>query len=113
LLEIEHVSIRVGELAQPLAPFHLLGRHGEFDAQFLHPLVVREDVVSEERDPGRTWLGLVHLAHVYTGLRTERTQFDPMTCVLRRPLDRRVGVRDPRSDVRDIEADAVAKPKRY
>jgi hypothetical protein len=110
LLEIEHISVGVGKLAQPLAPFHLLGRQGELDAQLLHPLVVREDVVGEERDPRRTWLCLVHLADVHAGERTKRTHLDPVTGLIRRPLDGRVGVRYARSNVRDIQAEDVPIP---
>src|SRR5207302_9501654 len=77
LLETEHISVRVGELAEPLAPFHLLERHGKLDAHLLHPLVVRKDVVREERDPGRTRFRFVHLADVHAGPRTERAHLDP------------------------------------
>src|SRR5207253_3846943 len=55
LLEIEHISVRVGELAEPLAPFHLLGRQGKLDAHLLHPLVVRKR--SEERRVGKECRG--------------------------------------------------------
>jgi len=110
LLEIEHISVRVGELAEPLAPFHLLGRQGELDAHLLHALVVRKDVVREERDPGRTRFRLVHLAYVRAGPRTKRTHLNPVTRVVRRPLDGRVHVRNARSDVRDVEAEDIPIP---
>src|SRR5437016_13186969 len=110
LLEIEHISVRVDELAEPLAPFHLLGRQGERDAHLAHPLVVRKDVVREERDTGRTRFRLVHLAEVHAGPRTERAHLDPVTRVLRRPLNGRVHVRNAWSDVRDVESEDVPIP---
>src|SRR2546430_13672856 len=110
LLEIEHISIRVGELAEPLAPFHLLGRQGKRDAHLLHPLVVRKDVVREERDSGRTRFRLVHLADVHPGPRTERSHLDPVTGVVRLPLDGRIDVRNAWSDVRDVESEDVPIP---
>src|SRR5213592_1748637 len=110
LLEIEHISVRIGELAEPLAPFHLLGRHGKLDAHLLHPLVVRKDVVREERDPGWTRFRLVHLADVHPGPRTERAHLDPVTRVVRRPLDGWVRVRNAWSDVRDVESEDVPIP---
>src|SRR5438105_12186142 len=110
LLEIEHISVRVGELAEPLAPFHLLGRQGERDAHLLHPVVVRKDVVREERDSGRTRFHLVHLADVHAGPRTERAHLDPVTRVVRRPLDGRAHVRNAWSDVGDVESEDVPIP---
>src|SRR2546423_3245501 len=106
LLEVEHISVRVGKLTEPLAPFHFLGRHGEFDAQLPHPLVIRDDVVREERDPGRTRFRLVHLAHVNAGLRTKRTHLDPMTRIVRRSLDGRVDIR--RSEEHTSELQSLA-----
>src|SRR5438046_1589905 len=79
LLEIEHISVRIGELAEPLAPFHLFGRHGKLDAHLLHPLVVRKDVVLEERDPGWTRFRLVHLADVHPGPRLYNLAYHSMT----------------------------------
>src|SRR3989449_10929263 len=76
LTEIEHISVRVGKLTEPLAPFHFLGRHREIVAHLLHPLVLRDDVGREERDPGRTRSRLVHLAHVNAGRRATTTRFD-------------------------------------
>jgi len=110
LLEIEHISVRVRKLTEPLAPFHFLGRHREIDAHLLHPLVIRDDVVREERDPGRTRFRLVHLAHVNAGLRTKRTHLDPMTRIVRCSLDGRVDIRCAWSDVRDVEAEDVPIP---
>src|SRR5437879_12596714 len=110
LFEIEHISVRVGELAEPLAPFHLLGRHGKLDAHLLHPLVVRKDVVREARAPGRTPFRSLHLADVHAGPRTERAHLDPVTRVVRRPLNGRVHVRNARSDVRDVESEDVPIP---
>src|SRR2546429_92944 len=110
LVEIEHIPVRVGELAEPLAPFHLLGWHGKLDAHLLHALVVRKDVVCEERDPGRTRFHLVHLADVHPGPRAERAHLDPVTRVVRRPLDGWVHVRNAWSDVRDVESEDVPIP---
>src|SRR5438046_8628453 len=104
LLEIEHISVRIGELAEPLAPFHLLGRHGKLDAHLLHPLVVRKDVVREERDPGWTRFRLVHLADVHPCPRTERAHLDPVTRVVRRPLDVWVRVRNAWPELRYVES---------
>src|SRR5256885_6665821 len=110
LLEIDPIPVRAGDLPEPLAPFHLLGRQGEGDAHLLHPLVVRKDVVREERDSGRTRFRLVHLADVPAGPRTERVHLDPVTRVVRRPLDGRVHVRNAWSDVRDVESEDVPIP---
>src|SRR2546421_1371700 len=110
LLEVEHISVWVGDLAEPLAPFHLLGRQGKLDAHLLHPLVVRKDVIRQKRDPGRTRFHLVHLADVHPGLRTERAHLDPVTRVVRRPLDGRVHVRNAWSDVGDVESEDVPIP---
>src|SRR2546422_11543784 len=55
LLEGEHVPVRILELAEPLAPFHLLGRKRELDAGAPHPFVFRLDVIRDEpdaREPG-------------------------------------------------------------
>src|SRR5213593_3771577 len=50
LLEVEHVPVRIHELAEPLAPFHLLRRKRELDAGVSHPFVLRLDVIRDERD---------------------------------------------------------------
>src|SRR5439155_12308735 len=110
LLGSEHIPVWFGELAEPLAPFHLLGRKGKLDAHLLHPFVVRKDVVREERDSGRTRFHLVHLADVNPGTRTERAHLDPVTRVVRRPLNGRVHVRNAWSDVRDVESEDVPIP---
>src|SRR5436305_11491046 len=85
LLEIEHIAVRIGELAEPLAPFHLLGRHGKLDAHLLHPLVVRKDVVREERNPGWTRFRLVHLADVHPGPRAGKPYVGQATRAIPRP----------------------------
>jgi hypothetical protein len=110
LLEVEHVPIRVRKLAEPLTPLHLLGRQRELDALLSEPLVVREDVVREERDPRRSRLRRLHLAHMDPGLRTPRAHLDPVARVLGCPLDGRIRIRDTRSDVRHIEAEDVPVP---
>src|SRR5207247_453716 len=63
-----------------------------------------------ERDPGWTRFRLVHLADVHPGPRTERAHLDPVTRVVRRPLDGWVRVRNAWSDVRDVESEDVPIP---
>src|SRR6266571_1613935 len=75
-----------------------------------HPLIFGSDVVREERDARGPWLRRLHLAEVDPGTRTERAHLDPVSRPVRRALDRGVGLRLARSDVRDVERKDVAIP---
>jgi len=97
-------------LSEPFAPLHLFGRHRELDARGAQPLVVLQDVVGEERDPGGTGLRLLHLAQMHAGAGTKRAEFDPMARAIRGPLDRRIRIGRARSDVGHPEAEDVTIP---
>src|SRR5881296_23956 len=111
LLQIEHVPVQVRELTEPFAPLHLFGRERELHALAPHAFVVRLDVVRDERDPrGPGFRLTAHEAQVDPGARTSRSELDPVAWVLRRPLNRRVGVRIARADVCDVEAEDIPIP---
>jgi hypothetical protein len=61
LLQVELIPIRVSKLADPFPPFHLLWSGQESDALCLHARVVFNDVIREESDTGRSWLGVAVL----------------------------------------------------
>src|SRR2546422_6242653 len=111
LLQIGHVPVQVRELAEPLAPLHLLRRERELHALAPHAFVVPPDVVRDERDPRGPGFRLpAHEAQVDPGARTSRSELDPVARILRRPLDRGVGVRLARADVCDVQAEDIPIP---
>src|SRR2546428_4008596 len=88
LLQIGRVPVQVRELAEPLAPLHLLRRERELYASAPHAFVVPLDVVRDERDPrGPGFCLSAHEAQVDPGARTSRSELDPVPRILRRALD--------------------------
>src|SRR3989442_9500240 len=111
MVEMGHVPVRAADRAEPLAPLHLLRRERELYASAPHAFVVPLDVVRDERDPrGPGFCLSAHEAQVDPGARTSRSELDPMARILRRPLDRRVGVRLARADVCDVQAEDIPIP---
>src|SRR2546428_2321151 len=111
LLQIGHVPVQVRDLAEPLTPLHLLRRERELYASAPHTFVVPLDVVRDERDPrGPGFCLSAHEAQVDPGARTSRSELDPVARILRRALDRGVGVRLARADVCDVQAVGIPVP---
>src|SRR3989441_3165399 len=111
LLEVEHVPVRILELAEPLAPFHLLGRKRELDAGAPHPFVFRLDVIRDECDARGPGLGFTaHEAQVNASSRATGSNFHPVAWVIGRPLNARVRVRLARADVGDVQSQDIPIP---
>src|SRR2546428_5293188 len=111
LIQTDPFPAQARDLTEPFAPLHLFGRERELHALAPHAFVVRLDVVRDERDPrGPGFRLTAHEAQVDPGARTSRSELNPVAWVLRRPLNRRVGVRIARADVCDVQAEDIPIP---
>lgn len=104
MLEVELVSIRVSELAEPFSPFHLLWRVQKANAFGPEPIVFGLDVLGEKGDSGRArfYSALRQFTEMNSSQRSTWTELNPMTGSVGRTLNAGVRIRFRWTDVGNL-----------